>query len=106
MFSRLKSERRRALNDMVQVLDAPEYRGLMDSWGGFFAGRTVFEGRNSDVPAIALARKFMLKRFKTVLKRGKAINDDTPDEALHDLRIDCKKLRYLLEFFASLFSQK
>ena len=40
-----------------------------------------------------------------MLKRGKAINDDTPDEALHDLRIDCKKLRYLLEFFASLFSK-
>jgi CHAD domain-containing protein len=26
-----------------------------------------------------------------------------PDEKLHRLRIQCKKLRYLLEFFASLF---
>ena len=103
VFSRLKSERRRALNDMVQVLDAPEYLDLMDSWAAFLQGAQSQRGRDSAVPAIALARKFIFKRFKLVLKRGKAIGDHTPDEALHDLRIDCKKLRYLLEFFASFF---
>ncbi|MXX13371.1 MAG: CHAD domain-containing protein [Gemmatimonadetes bacterium] len=103
VFSRLKSERRRALNDMVQVLDAPEYLDLMDSWAAFLQGAQSQRGRDSAVLAIALARKFIFKRFKLVLKRGKAIGDHTPDEALHDLRIDCKKLRYLLEFFASFF---
>ena len=103
VFSRLKSERRRALSDMVQVLDTPEYRGLMDSWTAFLQGEQSRGGKDADIPAIALARKFIRKRFKTVLKRGQAIGDDTPDEALHDLRIDCKKLRYLLEFFVSLF---
>ena len=103
VFSRLKSERRRALNDMVQVLDAPEYLDLMDSWAAFLQGVQSQRGRDSAVPAIALARKFIFKRFKQVLKRGQAIADNTPDEALHNLRIDCKKLRYLLEFFASFF---
>ena len=103
VFSRLKSERRRALKDMVQVLDTPEYRDLMDSWAAFLQGAQYRGGKDSAVPAIALARKFIYKRFKQVLKRGQAIRDDTPDEALHNLRIDCKKLRYLLEFFASLF---
>ena len=103
VFSRLKSERRRALSDMVQVLDTPEYRGMMDSWTVFLQGEQSRMAEDSAVPAIALARKFIFKRFKQVLKRGQAIGDDTPDEALHNLRIDCKKLRYLLEFFASLF---
>ena len=103
VFSRLKSERRRALSDMVQVLDAPEYRDLMDAWTTFLQGEQSGGVRTSAVPAIVLARKFIFKRFKQVLKRGQAIGDDTPDEALHHLRIDCKKLRYLLEFFASLF---
>ena len=103
VFSRLKSERRRALNDMVEVLDTPEYRGLMDSWTAFLQGAQSRGGKDAAVPAIALARKFIFKRFKQVLKRGKAIGDHTPDEALHNLRIDCKKLRYLLEFFASFF---
>ncbi len=103
VFSRLKSERRRALSDMVQVLDKPEYLNLMDSWATFLRGEQSRGGKDSAVPAIALAQKFIFKRFKQVLKKGQAIGDDTPDEALHDLRIDCKKLRYLLEFFASFF---
>ena len=105
VFSRLKSERRRALSDMVQVLDKPEYLNLMDSWAAFLRGEQSRGGKDSAVPAIALAQKFIFKRFKQILKKGQAIGDDTPDEALHDLRIDCKKLRYLLEFFASFFSK-
>ncbi len=103
VFLRLKNERRRALNDMVQVLDTPEYRGLMDSWTAFLQDERSRTEEYSGVPAITLARKFIYKRFKQVLKRGQAIGDDTPDEALHNLRIDCKKLRYLLEFFTSFF---
>ncbi len=34
---------------------------------------------------------------------GSAIDDDSPHEALHDLRKKGKELRYLLEFFASLY---
>ena len=34
------------------------------------------------------------------------IDDDSPDEALHRLRIDAKKLRYLLEFFRALYPPK
>jgi CHAD domain-containing protein len=38
-----------------------------------------------------------------VWKKGGAIGPESPAEALHGLRIDCKKLRYLLEFFRSLY---
>ena len=40
--------------------------------------------------------------FARVAKRGAAITQDTPAEALHDLRKRCKELRYALEFFAPL----
>ena len=35
---------------------------------------------------------------------GRRIGDDSPAEALHDLRKKGKELRYLLEFFASLYA--
>jgi CHAD domain-containing protein len=38
-----------------------------------------------------------------MVKMGRAIDDDSPHEALHDLRKKGKELRYLLEFFASLY---
>jgi CHAD domain-containing protein len=38
-----------------------------------------------------------------MVKMGNAIDDDSPHEALHDLRKKGKELRYLLEFFSSLY---
>jgi CHAD domain-containing protein len=41
-----------------------------------------------------------------VVKTGSSILAKTEDKMLHALRIECKKLRYLMEFFASLFPRK
>jgi CHAD domain-containing protein len=43
------------------------------------------------------------KAYRRVIRDGRAIGSGTPAEQLHRLRKDCKKLRYLLEFFASLY---
>ena len=50
----------------------------------------------------------MLSGYKYIFvkKLGKSISKDTPDEYIHALRIECKKLRYLLEFFSSLFEKE
>ena len=39
------------------------------------------------------------KRYRGVLHRGREITSESSDESLHALRIRCKRLRYLLEFF-------
>ena len=39
------------------------------------------------------------KRYRGVLRRGREITPASRDESLHALRIQCKRLRYLLEFF-------
>ena len=39
------------------------------------------------------------KRYRGVLRRGREITPASRDESLHALRIQCKQLRYLLEFF-------
>ncbi|SFX65813.1 CHAD domain-containing protein [Marinospirillum alkaliphilum] len=44
----------------------------------------------------------MQRCHRRVLRKGRRITDATPDEEVHQLRIECKKLRYLLDFFASL----
>ena len=43
------------------------------------------------------------KVYRQVIKQGSAINDQSAATALHELRKTCKKLRYLLEFFQSLY---
>ena len=46
------------------------------------------------------------KRYKKIQKAAAKITPDTPDENIHSIRIDCKKLRYLLYFFGNLFNKK
>ncbi|MBF0369854.1 MAG: CHAD domain-containing protein [Magnetococcales bacterium] len=50
------------------------------------------------------AVKVLNKRFTQVLTAGEAM-DKMGDEELHQLRIDCKKLRYATEFFTPLFNK-
>lgn len=52
-----------------------------------------------------LADKRLKKNYQRVLNEGKNINDKSPCEDLHELRKSCKKLRYLLEFFQSLYDK-
>jgi len=58
---------------------------------------------NAEVFIITLARKRICKKYQSVVKAGNRISESADDKMLHVLRIHCKKLRYLMEFFASLF---
>ena len=61
---------------------------------------------NAKRPVIDLSRNRIYKKYRNVVKVGSQILENTEDEMLHVLRIDCKKLRYLMEFFTSLFPRK
>jgi CHAD domain-containing protein len=61
---------------------------------------------NAELPIIELARNRIYKKFRGVAKTGSKILANTEDELLHALRIECKKLRYLMEFFANLVPRK
>ena len=51
----------------------------------------------------ALASHRITRVYRKMVKMGRAIDDDSPAEDLHELRKVGKELRYLLEFFASLY---
>jgi len=63
-------------------------------------------GPNALQPAYNYACDLIWKRYRKIGKIARAIDDDTNDEDVHELRIHCKKLRYLMEFFSPLFDSK
>ena len=106
-FMDLRKERENELIRFVEVLRSDFYRQLVSDWEAFLvsdeahaAARTPV---NAEEPVITLARAFIWRRYRKIMKVGAKIDNNLPDEKLHRLRIQCKKLRYLLEFFASLF---
>ena len=54
-------------------------------------------------PLILEAKRALRRRRRKVEKMGRAIDAHAPAHRYHELRIEVKKLRYLMEFFASIF---
>ena len=91
---------------MVRALRSARTRGLLDNWRAFL-GELVYadEADRPDAarPVQELAAERIDRVYRRMVKMGRAIDDDSPAEDLHELRKKGKELRYLLEFFASLY---
>jgi CHAD domain-containing protein len=102
---------------MVRTLRSDRTRGLLDNWSQFLDRLTACAAASPDAAAQAdvaagpdaarpvrdIAGRRIAKVYRRMVKMGAAIDDDTPAEALHELRKQGKELRYLLEFFSSLY---
>jgi CHAD domain-containing protein len=94
---------------VVRALDSRRYESLVDSWARLLeVGDTSDDipAPNAERPIVTLASKRIRRMYERALREGAAISDDSPPDALHELRKTCKKLRYLLEFFQSLYPPK
>ncbi len=101
IFITLKSRRRRALKNMRILLRSEEYREMVARWENIFEDFDQYV--ENDVPILEAASNLIYKRYKRVSKDGGVLTSESPDEGFHELRITCKKLRYLIEFFSSLY---
>jgi CHAD domain-containing protein len=94
---------------MSRKLSSPHFHQILKEWRDFLespAPKQPVAAPNATRPMLELANERIWKMYNRVLKEGRAIADDSPPEDLHELRKSCKKLRYLMEFFQSLYPQK
>ncbi|CUJ92972.1 hypothetical protein RUE5091_01279 [Ruegeria denitrificans] len=106
MFAQFAKERNRELTTLNRRFRSAAYDRQMTQLVRLFADTKGLEtGSNADRGAYDYACALIWKRYRKVCKRARGITPKTPDEAVHELRIDCKKLRYLMEFFAPLFDK-
>ena len=97
------AERRR----LVAALRSQRYRKLTHDWRAFLDGNIAGEppAANARRSVGDVASERIWRAYRRVYNDGRKIDSHTPAEALHELRIDCKKLRYLLEFFYHLYAE-
>lgn len=107
-FDYLREQREEAARDVRDYLSSPAYTAGMTAWEAFLQEHVPIEpaASNAALPIDVLARQRIARQYRRVIKDGNRILDSDEDELVHQLRIDCKKLRYLLEFFTSLFPRK
>lgn len=99
----LARRRQGALDRQAAALDSVRYRRLKREWSRFVETDARETAADAARPVGQVAAERIARAWARVRKRGRALSAETPAQTVHELRIACKKLRYLLEFFRSLF---
>jgi len=108
LFDGFARDRAAAHRRLTRHLRSAGYGKEMDRLSRLFAkpGKHLAKGSEADRPVRDYARALIWARYRKVRKIAASIDATTPDERVHALRIQCKKLRYLMEFFAPLYGEK
>lgn len=106
IFRRIKRRRTTAFKRVANYLAGTAYLEQISCLLRTLHQLPELATKQSGMKIKQLAGKKIISQYQLIHADGIAINADTPDQAVHDLRIECKKLRYLLEFFTELFPAK
>jgi CHAD domain-containing protein len=98
----LERSRAAAQRQLARGLRSARFVRLGRDWPDALAGAANRPGA-ARPSAARLAASRIGRAHRRVLRDGCAITADSPPESLHELRKRCKELRYLLEFFGSLY---
>jgi CHAD domain-containing protein len=91
---------------LVEHLASVRYRALLHFWTRFLNERATghADGPDARRPIFEVATERIARCWKRTIRLGKGIDGGAPVKTMHRLRIECKKLRYLLEFFRNLYN--
>lgn len=108
LYEFLVAKQQKSQRELAKQLRSAKYLSLLAEWEEYLK-QPVPENPpaiNAKLPIKQLADRRIWKIYRRVLREGNAINELSPNEALHELRKSCKKLRYLTEFFQNLYPDK
>jgi CHAD domain-containing protein len=99
----LQEQRTGLQHRLSRALEGPRYAALMEAWHQMIQEGQAPDGSDAGRTILGVASGWIWMACRRAYRMGKAITDETPDADLHELRLDCKKLRYLIEPFKSLY---
>jgi len=108
LFDYLREKRAQVFWEFLPHLETRRYRKIIQDWDLFLngPGNDFPDSPNAELPVRELAQKRIYKKYRRILKISNVMLENMADDMLHLLRIECKELRYLLEFFSSLFPRE
>lgn len=107
LFEFLHAKRDVALQETKKALNSDEYHQIMQAWERFLnEPENDSNAPQAMRPILELSNVRIYKRYKRILKHGRQLLLLDDDKKMHDLRIHCKKLRYMMEFFITLYPEE
>jgi len=106
LFEGFAKDRREEHKKVSAYITGKTYQSQIGRLEKLFGKAANFKnGENSKEDSCLFGCQLILKRYARVCKIARAIDKTTEDEVVHKLRIQCKKLRYLMEFFTPFFPE-
>ncbi|HWL54599.1 MAG TPA: CHAD domain-containing protein [Chthoniobacteraceae bacterium] len=106
-FDDLSHQRKTAFRKLRAYLKSAKYREKMQYLEQAFSNPGKLpEMKHGMAPIRQQAANRLAKRLRQLTRLAKELEVDAPDDAIHEIRIAGKKLRYLLEFFGKLFPDR
>lgn len=104
----LRRQRKSERQKLNSHLATRRYRQLLQRWHAYLEGALPEPGVSADAhrPVVEVASRQIRRAYRRAQRAGAGIDGDSPAAELHKLRIECKKLRYLLEFFHPLYDAR
>jgi CHAD domain-containing protein len=107
MFEDFSAEREREVRRTVSKIRTQSTRQCLKELEGYFSEATGHTPSSAaDLPVSPLVFRCIYKRYRKIRRIAAEIGAETPDVLVHQLRIECKKLRYLMEFFSELIPRE
>jgi len=107
MFKDFALERAVELRGTTARMRACTNRKLMREIETFFSEETRHKLLpHAELPVGPLVFRSIYKRYRKICRIAGESGAGTPDEVVHQIRIECKKLRYLMEFFSELIAKE
>jgi CHAD domain-containing protein len=101
----LREAQEREYHALTAALDSDRYHQLLTDWAAFLERSAPFhpDARNAErlLADVVASRAWRLSR--RIARSSETIDDQTPAERLHELRLDAKKLRYLIDVTPSFY---
>jgi CHAD domain-containing protein len=89
----------------LRALDSARYERLVARATALLQRGPLRRAPAAAVPVLAAAPPLIARRYRKASKLGKRLGPAAPAEAFHALRIECKQLRYALEFLRELYGK-
>jgi len=103
MFKDFSAEREMEVQHVISKMRAASFQRLLGEIGEYFSADTRHEPSSAAaLPVDQLIFSRIYKSYRKICRLAAGIGAETPDEVLHQVRVACKKLRYLMEFFSEL----
>ena len=102
LFDGMSEERAREQAAVASALMAPHHQELKQEISALFDRPDGLKpGLEAEVPIASAVSSRVARRHRKIAKLARELGAEPADAQLHAIRIQCKKLRYLLEFFAA-----